>query len=249
MKSTRPVILTLILFTLAVSGVTLVRAFTIDEGNFCYNYDTNTLQPIGIGNTVFTYSEKIGFWVKITDPPTGVEIRVVWVDPSETQFRSQPVSVVPKTGENWGIIFDSINIAETTARNKLGVWTVYLYIDHVQEATAQFQIIDYNSILQNLANARSQIDNIQAENDLLESQNQQLTLQLQQLQQAYTTLEAQIGTSSDYEELKEDYDDLYDEYQALGRSLSTTRMMMYAAVVVAIASIGVAVYFGAIKKS
>jgi hypothetical protein len=249
MKSTRPIILTLILFTLAVSGVTPIKAFTIDEGNFCYNYNTNTLQPIGIGNTVFTYSEKIGLWIKIIDPST-VEHRVVWYDPTGAQFGPQNVvTPILKTGENWGIIFDSINIAETTAKDKLGVWTVKLLIDKKEEATAQFQIINYDSIQKSLTDARSQIDTIQSENNLLNSQNQQLTLQLQQLQQAYTTLEAQIGTSSDYEELKEDYDDLYDEYQALGRSLSTTRMMMYAAVVVAIASIGVAVYFGAIKKS
>jgi len=249
MKSTRPTLIALILLTLTLAVAPQAQAFTIVEGKFCYRYDTTTLQPIGEGSTVFTYSEKVGLWVKINEPPTGVEIRFVWTDPDDVQFRSQAVSLVPKTGENWGIVFDSINVAESTAKNKLGVWTVSLFIDHVEQIQAKMQIINYDTILQSLTTARSQIDTIQSENNLLQSQNQQLTLQLQQLQTDYATLQSQIGTSSNYQSLQADYDDLYDDYQALGRDLGTTRMMMYAAVVVAIASVGVAVYFGAIKKA
>lgn len=249
MKSTRPILLALILFTITIAATPQAKAFTIADGAFCYRYDTTTLQPVGEGNTLFTYSEKIGLWIKINEPSTGVEYRLTWNDPAGTQYRQQVVTLVTKTGENWGIVFDSINIAETTAKDKLGVWTVKLLIDRKEETTAQFQIIDYESILQSLSTARSQIDTMQSENTLLESQNQQLTLQLQQLQQDYTTLQSQIGSSSDYEKLQNDYDDLYDDYEDLGRNLGTTRMMMYAAVVVAIASVGVAVYFGAIKKT
>jgi len=249
MKSTRPILAALILFTVATAAAPQAKAFTIMEGTFCIKYDMTTLQPIGVGSTVLSYSESIGFWVKISEPPTGLEIRIVWYDPSGTQFRQQVVTTVPKTGENWGIVFDSINIAETTAKDKLGVWDVKLLIDRKEEAAAQFQIISYDSILQSLANARSQIDAIQSENNLLESQNQQLVLQLQQLQASYTALQAQVGTSEDYQQLQNDYNDLNSDYQDLGRDLSTTRMMMYAAIVVAVASVGVAVYFGAIKKS
>jgi hypothetical protein len=249
MKSTRPILIALMLFIITLAAAPQAKAFTIADGEFCYRYDTTTLQPIGEGSTVFTYSEKVGLWVKINEPATGVEYRVAWYDPTETQFRQQVVTLVPKTGENWGIVFDSISIAETTAKDKLGVWTVKLLIDRKEEASAQFQIINYESILQNIATARAQIDTIQSENNLLESQNQQLTTQLQQLQQDYTTLQSQIGTSTDFQNLQNDYNDLYDDYQTLGRDLGTTRMMMYAAVVVAIASVGVAVYFGAIKKS
>ncbi|MFH2112846.1 MAG: hypothetical protein ABIJ47_16480, partial [Candidatus Bathyarchaeota archaeon] len=241
MKSTRPILIALILFTITLAATPQAKAFTIADGKFCYRYDTTTLQPVGEGNTVLTYSEKVGLWVKINEPSTGVEYRVAWYDPSGTQFRQQVVTLVTKTGENWGIVFDSINIAETTAKDKLGVWNVKLLIDRKEEATAQFQVINYESILQNLANARSQIDTIQSENDLLNSQNQQLTLQLQQLQTDYATLQSQIGTSSNYQTLQADYNDLFDDYQTLGRDLGTTRMMMYAAVVVAIASVGVAV--------
>jgi len=248
MKSTRPVIVALMLLAVALAAAPQAKAFTIADGTFCYRYDTTTLQPIGEGNTVFTYSEKIGLWVKITDPPTGVEIRIVWYDPNGSQFAQNVVTPVLKTGENWGIVFDSINIAETTAASKLGVWDVKLLIDRKEEATAQFQIISYESLLQRIADANTQLAAVRSENDLLESQNQQLTLQLQQLQASYTALQAQVGTSTDYLQLQTQYNTLNTEYQDLGRDLSSTRMMMYAAVVVAIASVGVAVYFGAIKK-
>jgi len=249
MKSTRPVLAVILLFTVALATVPQAGAYTIVEGKFCYKYDPTTLQPIGAGNTVFTYTEKIGLWVKINEPSAGAEYRFVWYDPTNTQYAQHVVDLVPKSGEDWGIVFDSLNIAETTAKDKTGVWNVKLLIDRKEEASAPFQIINYDSIQQSLANARAQIDIIQSENDLLQSQNQQLTLQLQQLQASYAALQAQVGTSTDYQQLQTQYNTLNAEYQTLGRDLSTTRMMMYAAVVVAIASVGVAVYFGAIKKS
>lgn len=249
MKSTRPIILALMLFIITLAATPQAKAFTIADGEFCYRYDITTLQPVGVGSTVFTYSEKIGLWIKINEPSTGVEYRLAWYDPTGAQFRQQEVTLVTKTGENWGIVFDSINVAETTAKDKLGVWTVKLLIDRKEETSAQFQIINYESILQSLSTAVSQIETMQSENNLLNSQNQQLTLQLQQLQTDYATLQSQIGTSSNYQSLQNDYDDLYDDYEVLGRDLGTTRMMMYASVVVAVASVGIAVYFGAIKKS
>jgi hypothetical protein len=249
MKTTRPVLAALLFFTVALAAAPQAKALTIADGVFCFRYDAATLQPVGVGNTVFTYSEKIGIWIKIIDPTAGVEYRIVWYDPSGSQFRQQAVTVVPKTGENWGIVFDSINIAETTAKDKLGVWDIKLLIDKEEEASAQFQIISYESLLQRITDATTQLNAVSSENDLLESQNQALTLQLQQLQASYTALQAQVGTSADYQQLQDDYDDLNSDYLALGRDLSTTRMMMYAAVVVAVASVGIAVYFGAIKKS
>jgi len=249
--SMRTRLLALALFVFALVTTPQVKAYEIDVAKFCYRYDPTTLLSvgeIGNGNVVFSNSEKIGFWVKIIDPPTE-EIRIDWKDPNGITFIQNVVTPVPKTGENWGIVFDSINIAETTAKDKLGIWTVKILINKEPQGTAQFQIINYDSIQQRLNDLSSNVETIQSENDLLKSQNQQLTLQLQMLQADYATLQSQIGTSSNYQTLQADYDDLYDDYQALGRDLGTTRMMMYAAVVVAIASVGVAVYFGAIKKS
>ena len=54
------------------------------------------------------------------------------------------VSVIDKSGADWGIVFDSINIAESTAKTKLGVWTVALSIDGQVEVETEFQIISYS---------------------------------------------------------------------------------------------------------
>lgn len=251
MMSMRTKLFALALFIFALVSIPQAKAYTIAEGKFCYRYDSTTLLSVGeIGenNVVFSNSEKIGFWVKIIDPPTE-EIRIEWKDPEGYSFQQNVVTPILKTGENWGIIFDSINIAETTAKDKLGVWTVKILVNKEPEATAQFQIVNYESLLQRIEDVTTDLDTMRSENTLLQSQNQQLTLQLQQLQASYLALQAQVGTSADYQQLQNQYNTLNTEYQNLGRSLETTRMMMYAAVVVAIASVGVAVYFGAIKKS
>ena len=51
------------------------------------------------------------------------------------------------------------------------------------------------------------------------------------------------------EDLQDQYSELYEDYRDMQVNLSTTKMMMYGAVVVAIASVAVAIYFGAIKRS
>jgi hypothetical protein len=249
MKSTRLILASIVVLAIALSTVPQAHAYSIIDSMFCYGYSSTTLEPLGIGSTYFTYSEKAALWVKIQDLPS-LDITVIWKDPSGTTFKNtqNPIKEL-KTGENWGIIFDSINIAETTAKNKLGVWTAELYIDHVLVLESNFQIIDYDSIVQSIANANAMINQIRAEKTQLDTQYQEQAQILTNLQTDYAALQAQVGTSSDYQQLQTQYNTLNNDYQNLGRDLSTTRMMMYAAVVVAVASVGVAVYFGAIKKS
>ena len=233
-------------FILALVSISMVYGQSVQDSAICYDYSSD-LQPLGIGSTVFNYNEKVGYWVKIQDP-TSVEYRVVWTDPTDTQFRSQLVSVVAKSGEDWGIVFDSINIAESTAKNKLGVWTVSLYIDHELATESQFQIISYDNLIENIQDIQQQITDIVEEKDSLLAQNAALQASLESLQADYTALQAQVGTASDYEQLQQDYTDLSDDYDALKTSQGSTRMMMYAAIVVALVSVVVAVYFGALKK-
>jgi hypothetical protein len=239
-------VITLSALTLIMLGITVTQAQTIQDSTICYGY-TTALEPKGIGSTVFNYNEKVGYWVKIQTPPN-VEYRVVWIDPSDTQFRSQAITVVPKTGENWGIVFDSINIAESTVKNKLGVWKVQLYIDHELKSESQVQIISYENLQSNIQNIQNQIADIVEEKDSLLAQNAALEVSLETLQVQYTALQAQVGTSSDYEKIQQDYDDLNDDYDALKANQGSTRTMMYAAIVVALVSVVVAVYFGAMKK-
>jgi GGDEF domain-containing protein len=228
-------------------GALVVQAQTIQDSAMCYGYGATDLQPIGAGDTIFEYTEKIGLWVQIQTPPD-VQYRVVWEDPSGSQFRNAAVTVIDKSGEDWGIIFDSINIAESTASNKLGLWKVTLFIDGEETRAHNFQIISYEDLVEDIQDIQEQVQNIVEEKDELLAQNAALEASLQVLQADYEALQAQVGTSSDYEQLKEDYDVVLDDYNALKASQSSTRTMMYAAIVVAVIAIVVAVYFGAIKK-
>jgi hypothetical protein len=239
-------LITLLALTVSMFGITMAQAQTIQDSAMCYGYGTDLL-PDGIGNTVFQYTDKIGLWVQLKDP-ANVDYRIVWEEPSGTQFKNTAVTVVEKSGEDWGIVFDSINIAETTARNKLGVWTVTLFIDNEVELESNFQIIDYEDLIDNINNIQGQIEEIVDEKDELLAQNAELQQALETLQADYAKLESQVGTSSDYEKLQDNYDELNDDYETLKASQGSTRTMMYAAIVVALVSVVVAVYFGALKK-
>ncbi len=239
-------IITLAAIILTMAPSTITHAQMVQDSAICYGYGTD-LQPKGVGNTIFQYTEKIGLWVQIQDP-ADVSYRMIWEDPSGSQFRNQAVEVVEKSGEDWGIVFDSIKIAETTARTKLGVWTVSLYIDGELATEAEFQILDYEEFVENIQTIQTRIQEIVDEKDDLLAQNQELRTQLESLQADYAALEAQVGTSSDYEELQDNYDDLQEDYESLKASQATTKMMLYAAIVVALVAVVIAVYFGAIKK-
>ncbi len=237
----------LLSFSLSMLSISAAQAQTIQDYAMCYSYGATDLQPKGIGSTVFQYTEKIGLWVQIQNPPD-TTYRVIWTDPTGNQFRNYAVDVFDKSGADWGIIFDSINIAETTAKNKLGIWTVSLYVDGKVEVEAEFQIINYNDLATSISNIQTQIEDIIDEKDALAAQNSALQASLQSLQAEYAALEAQVGTSSDYEALQSNYATLQSDYEALEANQGTTKMMMYASIVVALVAVVIAVYFGVMKK-
>jgi hypothetical protein len=241
----------LLLATIIFSAITstfFVKAYEILDSATCYGYRADTYSPKGRGSAYFTHNEKVGFWVKIANPPSDLEMRVIWIDPDGDQFDSNAVEAKDMEGENWGIIFDPINIANAIPENKPGKWRVELSIDHNVELAREFNIINYEEFTSSIDDIKDQIDEIITENNNLENELQILTARYTALQANYTRLQAQTGPSSEYQELQDDYEQLDDDYRDLQVTLSTTRMMMYGAVVVAIASVAVAVYFGTIKK-
>lgn len=240
-------IITLLIITLSMLSVTATQAQNIQDYAMCYGYGTVDLQPKGIGSTIFSYTEKIALWVQIQNPPD-VNYRVIWIDPNDSQFRNMAVTVIDKAGENWGIIFDSINVAESTAKNKLGVWTVELYIDGELMLRNEFQIIDLETLQNQIAEVIEDKNDLIDDLDTLRLENTALEAQISALETSYAALEAQVGTQSDYEDLQDNYNALNAEYEAMKASQSTTRTMMYAAIVVALVAVVVAVYFGLLKK-
>lgn len=237
----------LLSISFSIMSISFTSAQTIQDTAICYGYGASDLQPKGIGSTIFEYTDEVGFWVQIQNP-ADVSYRMIWTDPSDNQYRNAAVEVIEKSGDDWGIVFDSIQIAETTAKNKLGVWTVTLYVDGEEMSAAEFQIINYDSILDTFNDFSEQLEEIVDEKDNLLAQNEALQAQLEAIQAQYAALEAQVGTSSDYEELLEDYEALEENYEDLKGSQGTTKMMMYAAIVVALIAVVVAVYFGVMKK-
>jgi Skp family chaperone for outer membrane proteins len=244
-------IITMILLTATITSMLAiipVQAYTVVDTSVCYGYNTETLVPEGESTNYLTTSEYVGFWANITDPPT--DIRVVWLLPSEDQYQSNSVTVVQKTGKSWGIVFNKIKIQGnlmSSPGNHPGVWIVQLWINHELETEQKFQIIDYDSIVEDIISIQNQVKDIAAEKNNLQNNYQDLQTKYLDLQTDYQTLQTQTSSSSELEKMQDDYDELYDNYRGLQVSLGTTRMMMYAAVVVAIASVLVAVYFGAIK--
>ena len=239
--------MTLLVFSLSMLGTSTIQAQDVQDSSMCYDYGTSTLEPIGEGNTIFQYTEKIGLWVKIQNPGSSA-YRVVWEDPAGIQFRNSAVTVIDKSGEDWGIIFDSINIAESTAKNKLGVWTVLLYIDGEVGRAEEFQIIDYESIqeqvndlIEDYTGLVDSLDELQAEKDAIEASYEVLQAQ-------YDALEEQIGTQSEYEALQDNYDELLDDYESLKANQTNTKTMLYASIIVALVAVVVAVYFGVLRK-
>ena len=237
------------LMVVQVALPTVMGAYEILESETCYGYRVDTLYYKGGGSAFFTHNENVGFWTKIDDPPTDLSIRVIWTDPNERQYDSNSAEVVQLEGEEWGIVFDSIYIYGTSAANKIGVWTVELSIDGTVEEAKEFQILDYDSILADFAILSVQLNTIQLGYDTLQAQNQENIQQYADLQADYNDLQQNPPNSEAMEELQDQYDEMYRNYLQMQANLGTTKMMMYGAVVVAIASVAVAVYFGAIKRS
>ena len=237
-----------VIFLTATTPVFSAKAYEILESATCYGYRADSYSPKGEGSAYFTHNEKVGFWVKLSNPPTDLDMRVIWIDPDGNQYDSNAVEAIEMEGESWGIVFDSINIAHSVPENKPGKWRVELNIDHNTEIAREFNIIDYDDFIQSIDDIQEQVEEIVTENNNLQNELQILTAKYTALQANYTRLQTQTGPSSEYKDLQDDYEQLDDDYRDLQITLSTTRMMMYGAVVVAIASVAIAVYFGAIKR-
>jgi len=236
------------LMIVQVALPTVMGAYEILESETCYGYRVDNLKPKGVGTAFFTHNEKVGFWVNISDPPTDLKMRVLWTDP-DGGIDNNAVDVVQLEGEEWGIIFDPKYIDGTSVANKQGLWKIELSIDGTVEAVKQFQILDYDEIASTFAtydnmleNLENQLNEIQAANEEAQETNQALIEQIADLQ-------ANPPNSEAMEDLQDQYDEMYREYLQMQANMGTTKMMMYGAVVVAIASVAVAVYFGAVKRS
>jgi hypothetical protein len=224
-----------------------VNAQTIVENTMCYGYSESNLEALGATTVFLTTNKEAGIWVKMIDPPESVVFK--WHYPDETYYKNTNADTIKEEPtSDWGIAFSSINIDGRTVANNPGKWKVEMFIDGELWLEYYFQIIEYEEIVDEFRNLAIEFDNFKNSIASVQKDYDELEAKYNKLETDYAELEAQTGSQSDLEEIQEEYDVLQDDYTNLQANLGSTRTMMYAAVVVAVASVAIAVYFGAMKK-
>ena len=240
------ILLGAILLTMTL-GATPVNAFKIEGSEMCLDVDTTSLKPEGVGKVYFTNSLETIIWVNMTDPPSSVSFK--WYKPGDVYYTRTVGDVETLLGESWGVAHSSIPIDGKAPANNPGKWLVESYVDGELRMETEFQIIDYAQIVEDILAQMQSVDNIQGEIDQLLSDYNELVEDYTSLTDDYVDIQSdKESIEDDYEELQDEYDELDVDYSKLEASLGSNRTMMYGALAVAVASVAVAVYFGAIKK-
>ena len=245
---TKIILATIILLTI-VSGLNQALAYDVTDIAMCYNYSYSSLKPKGNATAFFTHQEYVAVWLNVTNPPD--EVRFNWINPSEKQYKSTTAELIQLEGKDWGIFFSKIDVegkSTSLPGNKPGKWSVSAYIDHEEQRSVPFQIIDYEQFSDDILDIINQVNDLRDSLQDLQDENSRIQEDYEALQTDFEELQAQGGDDSALKEIEDDYEALKIDYIQLETSMGTTRLMMYGAVVIAIISIGVAVYFGAMKK-
>jgi len=246
--ATKILLATIILFTF-VSGLTQVLAYDLERMAMCYNYSYSSLKPKGEATAFFTHQEYVAVWVNVTNPSD--EVRFNWNDPSGTRHKSTTAQLVQLEGKNWGIFFSKIDVdgkSTSLPAHKPGKWSVSAFIDSEEQGSIEFQIIDFEQFSDDILDIVNQVNELRDTLDELRDENIRIKEEYEALQVDFEDLQAQGGDDATLKEIEDDYEELKIDYIQLDTSMDTTRLMMYGAVVIAVISIAVAVYFGAMKK-
>jgi regulator of replication initiation timing len=248
-KTETKILLATIILLTTVSGLNQALAYDVTDIAMCYNYSYSSLKPKGNATAFFTHQEYVAVWVNVTNPPD--EVQFNWNDPSDKRYKSTTAELVQLEGKDWGIFFSQIDVEGKTSGlpgNKPGKWSVSAYIDHEEQKAIQFQIIDYEQLSADIFDIINQVNDLRDSLQDYQDENTRIREDYETLQTDFEELQAQGGDDSALKEIEADYDALKIDYIQLETSMGTTRLMMYGAVVIAVISIGVAVYFGAMKK-
>ncbi len=240
-----------IMATLSIMGVITVSAYGIEETAMCYGYSESTLSPLGTSTAFLTSNEEAGVWLKITNPPDDVTFKFYYTENGiEKEYTGaySRVDVVPKDGTNWGIAFTTMDISGKTPEFKPGVWTSKAYIDGEVAAIINFSVIDYTDLSSQISQISESVQDIVDEKDRVLEDYNDLATQYAELESQYEDLEDTSVSELQLMQLNSDYEDLQDDYDSLEASQASTKTMMYAAIVVALVAVVVAVYFGVMKK-
>jgi len=221
--------LTAIMATIMILGLTSAHAYSVEEIDMCNGYFEGSLKPHGITSAYLTTNDEAGILVKIQNPPDDVTFKFYYDDDGvEKEYTDgySKVDVILQEGASWGIAFTTMDIDGKLPSFNPGLWTAKIYIEGEVEDIETFDIVDYSSLA--LMN--------------------QMVADYASLVGRYDELEESTVSEVQLMQLNNDYDDLQDDYDALEASQEGTRTMMYASIVVALAAVVVAVYFGLMKK-
>lgn len=242
------IILLAILTSFTIMGISTVYGYDVEESTMCYGYSSTMLTPLGQTTAFLTTNEEAGVWVKIVNPPEDVTFKFVKPDGVEYGSGYRRVDVVEKEGENWGIAFATLGISGRTPSNNPGLWKAQVWIDGELNAIVEFNIIDYDDLSSQISQISTTVQGIVDEKNAVLAQYDELVEDYDDLINRYEELEDSSVSETQLFQLNADYEDLEDDYNALKDSQASTRTMMYAAIVVALVAVIVAVYFGVMKK-
>lgn len=237
-----------VIVSFSIIGLASVYAYDVEESTMCYGYSSSQLAPLGSTDAFLTTNEEAGVWVRIANPPDDVTFKFIKPDGTEYSSGYRRVDVIPKEGENWGIAFATLDIGGRTPSNNPGLWKVNVWIEGELNAVVEFNIIDYDELSSQISQITTIVDGIVAEKDQVLADYDVLQSSYEDLEQRYEDLEDSSVSETQLYEMNRKYDDLQDDYESLEDSQASTQSMMYAAIVVALVAVVVAVYFGVMKK-
>jgi hypothetical protein len=240
-----------VMTTISIMGITSTYAQTIDDQTMCYGYSATTLAPRGDTSAFLTTNEEAGVWVKIVDPPEDVTFKFYYDDDGvETEYAGgySKVDVIPKADTNWGIAFATMDISGKTPASNPGVWECWVYIDGEVAKIIEFNIIDYDELVSQISTITTTVEGIIEEKNQVVDDYAELVADYEALTEAYEDQEDQIQELEDTTVSELELFGLQQDYDDLVAAQGSTKTMMYAAIVVALIAVVVAVYFGLMKK-
>jgi len=160
----------------------------------CDDIDTNTKNPIGVGEIFLSDSGNIYCWVNFTDVEGPIAIKFEWFGPGQDFFRSNIIHTVSGTFPLFSVS-NLLKVEGTSAASKLGKWTVLIFVDDVYVAETNFFLGDYSTFIDDI---------LQLETKLVES----------------TIVKDQLF--SQYDSLQGEHNELIDSYNNLSRTYTLT---------------------------
>ena len=240
-----------IMITFMIIGISTVYGYNVEESSMCYGYSNTTLSPLGTTEAFLTSNEEAGVWMKISNPPDTVIFKFYYtengIEKEHTGGYSR-VDVLEKAETNWGIAFATMEISGKTPEFKPGLWSCKAYIDGDVVAIISFNVIDYDGFTNQISQISELVEGIVDEKNTVVAQYEDIVVKYDDLVADYDELKDSTVSEIQLNDLYRDYDDLEDQYDDLEASQESTRMMMYASIVVALVAVIVAVYFGVMKK-